>query len=99
LKLIELGPVENVLDVGLVDLIFTVSRRTVDWNFVLVDLGIDELGEALFVEDVFTLVQRNYFVFSQQLKADLALEFLQCLLLARFDHSSFFFILLLQLLD
>ena len=67
MKLIELGPVENVFDVSLVDLIFTVSRRTFDWKFVLVDLGINELGEALCMEHVFTLVQRNYFVFSQQL--------------------------------
>ena len=86
----------------MVDSEFAVSGRTDDRELVIVDLRIDELGEALFVEDVFTLVQRNYFVFSQQLKADLALEFLQSLLLARFshrfeDHFFFFFLLLLQL--
>ena len=54
------------------------------------------------MEHVLTHRQRDQFVFSQQLKADLALEFLQSLLLARFshrfeDHFFFFFLLLLQL--
>ncbi len=55
------------------------------------------------MEHVFTLVQRDHFVFSQQFQTDLALKFLQSFLLARLshcfeDHFLFFFFLLLQLL-
>ena len=46
---------------------FAVSGRTDDRELVIVDLRIDELGEALNMKHVFTHLQRDQFVFSQQL--------------------------------
>jgi hypothetical protein len=67
LKLIELGQLKNVLDVSLADIFLTEKHRTNDWELVIVDLRKNELGEALFMEYVFTLFHRDHFVFSQQL--------------------------------
>jgi hypothetical protein len=66
-ELVELGPVKGVSDVSLIDWLFLVNRRTNYWELVIVYLIIEELGEALCMEHVFTLVKQDHFVFSPQL--------------------------------
>jgi hypothetical protein len=55
-ELSELRRLQEVLDVNLVDHQVTVRSRTGDGELVFVDPRVDELGQALRVEDVLALI-------------------------------------------